>query len=223
MCGRFTLRTPAATILEAMQAQGPDYTDAIQPRYNIAPSQLVPSVALKKGNPTQRGLAFLRWGFTPSWSDGRLRPINAKAEGVATNGMFRTSFAKRRCLVPADGFIEWKTEGRKKHPFHFTLASGELFAFAGLWDTHQEFGPSCCIVTTTPNELVAEVHDRMPVILHATSYAKWLDPNATPEELQALLVPFPADEMEATPISDYVNNAKNEGPDCLRVPNVLFA
>lgn len=223
MCGRFTLHTPAADILHEFELQATERADEIlPPRYNIAPSQGLAAVALKRDG-TGRGFAYLRWGLTPPWSDGRVRPINARNDTVATSGMFRKALAERRCLVPADGFIEWKPEGKKKQPFHFHLASGELFAFAGLFETHKEFGPSCCIITTEPNELVAKVHDRMPVILHKSVYAKWLDPSLTTAELLAMMVPFPAEEMEGHAISDYVNNAKHEGPQCLVRPVTLFA
>lgn len=222
MCGRFTLRTPSEHILRALEVETPNDTAPIVPRYNIAPSQAVAAVALKRDDPNRRGLAFLKWGLVPTWSDGKVRPINARMETVATSGMFKHALAKRRCLVPADGFIEWRAEGKQKIPFHFRLASEGVFAFAGLFETHKEHGPTCCIITTTPNELVQEVHDRMPVILQPHEYAKWLNPTTPTDDLLVLLTPFPADEMEAVQVSEYVNSAKHEGPDCLREPVVLF-
>jgi putative SOS response-associated peptidase YedK len=138
--------------------------------------------------------------------------------GIASKPSFRSAFKKRRCVVPASGFYEWKGAKAPKQPFCIGLAGGQPFAFAGLWEQcllDGEVIDSCTIITTEPNPLLAEVHNRMPVILAPGDYAGWLDPQATPDALQALLRPYPADDMRAVPVSTYVNNVRNQGPQCV--------
>ena len=147
--------------------------------------------------------------------------INARADGVATKPSFRSAFKSRRCLIQADGFYEWKAAGtKKKQPYRFSMKSGEPFAFAGLWEVWRKSDPpleSCALITGEPNAVVAEVHDRMPVILHPEDYARWLDPRETDAEaLQALLVPYPASEMRSVAVSTAVNSPRNDTPECLR-------
>jgi putative SOS response-associated peptidase YedK len=173
---------------------------------------------------------MLQWGLIPSWADDPKivnRMINARAESVATKPAFRNPFKSRRCLIPADGFYEWqKTGGKTKQPYHLGMADGRPFAFAGLWEHWRRGGEaidSCTIITTEPNELAATVHDRMPVILPEDAYDRWLDPKLDdPDELQSLLVPFPAKRMKAWPVSTLVNNPRNETPECVEQATSLF-
>jgi putative SOS response-associated peptidase YedK len=157
----------------------------------------------------------------PHWANGPNegpRPINVRAESIRYK--FGEILREKRCLVPGDGFYEWKTEGKKKRPRWFTMRSGEPYAFAGLWDTWRGDGQkrvTCCLVTTTANELVGEVHDRMPVILPRASYAEWLDPETPEGRLVELLCPYPADEMRAAWANPAVNSPKNDGPECLEL------
>src|SRR5450755_2805418 len=177
MCARFTLFTPGAEIAERfLLADVP----ALAPRYNIAPSQSIPVIGAKAGG-QGRGLAMFKWGFIPHWAqeDAGMKPVNARAETVAGSVMFGESFRKRRCIVPASGFYEWRTVAKKKMPIWFHLKDKSPFGFAGVWDVWQ--GPagkvfSVAILTTTPNELTRTVHDRMPVILKPEDEATWLDP-----------------------------------------------
>ena len=171
---------------------------------------------------------MLRWGLIPSWvGDPALgtKLINARAETVAEKPSFRKPFRERRCLVPADGYYEWKREGRRKQPYHIRLNSERPFAFAGLWDRWKgedgETIESCAILTTTPNERLASIHDRMPVILHPVAYESWLDPGL---QDTARLVPFlasyPADAMIAVPVSRRVNDPRVDDAQCLDAVDV---
>jgi putative SOS response-associated peptidase YedK len=217
MCARFTLAVSGAELAERF---GLLDIPTILPRYNIAPSQLIPVIGSKAGG-QGRGLAMFRWGFIPHWApdDTGMKPVNAKTETVASSVMFSDSFRNRRCLVPADGFYEWRTVAKKKLPIRFRLKDHAPFAFAGLWDVWK--GPkgaafTCVILTTTPNELTATVHDRMPVILARDAEAVWLDPDMhDPERLLPFLKPYPANEMEANPANPAMNKATFEGPECL--------
>lgn len=154
--------------------------------------------------------------------------INARSETAAEKPMFRAAFRRRRCLIPGDGFYEWKRAGKSKEAFHIQLRDGAPLAFAGLWESWQpdESQPkieSCTVLTTEPNDLMCEIHDRMPVILPPAAYEQWLDPDREEvEELQALLHPFPTDAMVAEPVGSYVNNARHEGPQCLERQRSLF-
>jgi putative SOS response-associated peptidase YedK len=168
-----------------------------------------------------RGLAMSKLGFIPHWSqDGSgTKPVNARAETVATTPMFADSFRLRRCIVPADGFYEWRTVNKKKMPVHFRLRTGKAFGFAGVWDVWN--GPtgkvfSCAIITTVPNDVTREVHNRMPVILARQDEDASLDPkNHDPAVLQAMLKPYPANEMEGVRVNAAMNKPSFEGPECL--------
>jgi putative SOS response-associated peptidase YedK len=217
MCGRFTLQTPAYVVADLF---GLGVIPDLAPRYNVAPTQLVPAVGVKRDG-TTRGLVMMQWGLIPHWAHGE-RPrafINAKSETAAELPSFHDPMRTRRCLVPADGFYEWAKEGSKKQPYHFRLAGGRPFAFAALWDRwHGPRGAndSCTILTTTANDLVRPLHDRMPCILTAEDFADWLDPQAVePARVLPLLRPYPAEGMEAVAVNPYVNKAGNEGPECL--------
>lgn len=222
MCGRFTLTVTEAVVLDLFEVQR---LPALEARYNIAPTQQV--LAVRTGDDEQREAVMLRWGLVPHWADDLSignRLINARAETVADKPAFRDAFARHRCLVVADGFIEWKRSNRQKQPYWVQLADGGPFGFAGLWarwrDEAGEWLESCTIITTTPNELVAPIHDRMPVMIPGGRHAEWLDERTPPEELQALLQPFPADLMRATAISSRVNHVANDDPGCLEPSEV---
>lgn len=192
----------------------------LTPRYNIAPTQPILTVGLSS---TGRGAGFMRWGLVPSWADDPKignRLINARGETVASKDAFRDAFRKRRCLIPADGFFEWVVEGKGKQPYLFQKADKTPFGFAGLWERWKpESGPdvlSCCVITTTANGTVSRFHDRMPVIFNGPDdFAAWLDPKATPEQLQQLLRPADDELLAATAVSKAVNNARYDGPDCI--------
>lgn len=214
MCARYTLTTPTDELATVFEVHDPLPVTA---RYNIAPTQLVPVIGLK-ANGYERGLALLRWGFVPSWAkdDNGPKPVNARAETLTTK--FRDVFRRKRCLIPATGFYEWRGKHRKKEACYISLADDSVFAFAGLWDVWMggaEPLMSVCLITTIANELVRPVHDRMPVILPREHYEEWLEP-ATPEpRLLSLLQPYPATAMKMIAVGSAVNSAKNDSPECL--------
>ena len=217
MCGRYTLRTPVEKLAEEF---GFDASSVeVPPNYNVAPTQEVAAVLSEGG---ERRLELLRWGLIPSWADDPgigSRMINARAETAPEKPSFRRAFRERRCLIPADGFYEWKRTNGTKQPYYIRMREGRPFAFAGLWESWKdEGGPeirSCAILTTAPNALAGEIHNRMPVILPAGSYDAWLDPEAEKEELVALLTPYPEAGMEAYPVSRFVNSPSNNDPRCI--------
>jgi putative SOS response-associated peptidase YedK len=182
-------------------------------RYNIAPGQNVYVIA-DFGNGLE--LRSVVWGLIPSWSVDKKGFINARSETLVDRPSFNESFQNRRCLIPADGFFEWKRSGRAKQAFYFQLADETPFAFAGIWDEwgHGEAAiTSCAIITTPANETVSLLHDRMPAILTSESYDVWLDPNATTASLRQLLTPFPASRMKCHPVSSAVNHPENESEE----------
>lgn len=229
MCGRFTLTADPDTLRQVftLGTASAGALAELSPRYNVAPSQPVAvAVADSEGG---RKLAFLKWGLIPSWAkDPKIgsRMINARAETLAEKPSFRTALKKRRCLILADGFYEWKREGKTKTPMYIQLKSGEPFAFAGLWefwrplDSDADAGAaikSCAIITTTPNALMEKIHDRMPVILRPQAYDLWLTPGELPaEKTLPLLKPFAASQMKAITVSTLVNNTANDSPECVR-------
>ncbi|MCL4304042.1 MAG: SOS response-associated peptidase [Anaerolineae bacterium] len=214
MCGRFTLATNTQKLAEAFAEF--EVPADLPPRYNVAPSQPVAVVA----NNGQHKVEFFQWGLIPSWAkDPKIgnQMINARAETLAEKASFKNAYKRRRCLVLADGFYEWKKEGdNTKTPVYIRLASGEPFAFGGLWEmwqTAEDFILSCTIITTSPNELTAQIHNRMPLILPREAYEQWLDPaERTPDQLNGLLKPYPAELMTAYPVSKLVNSPKNDSP-----------
>lgn len=222
MCGRFTLATTTADELRQRFPLGESVE--IRQRFNVAPGDQVVTVGVREGVPTGR---MLRWGLVPPWArDPSIgyRMINARAETVAEKPAFRTSFARRRCLIVADGFYEWQRQGRAKQPFHITRADGRPFAFAGLWtgwrdpaieDEEQAWLRTCTIVTTEANEKIHGIHPRMPVMLEPDEEQIWLDPERPQDELLRLLHPLPVDETSFRAVSRAVNNARYDGPECL--------
>jgi putative SOS response-associated peptidase YedK len=219
MCGRFTLR---AAPTEVQQAFHLDEAPRIEPRFNVAPSQQV--FALRQSEQGKVEPVFLRWGLIPSWAkDPKIAftLINARSETAAEKPSFRSAFKARRCLIPADGFYEWLKEGKAKKPMRFTLRDGRLFAFAGLWERWlSPEGPAiqtCTILTTSANQIVRPLHERMPVILDPTRYLDWLDPATSAAEVQSWMVAWPADDMTMVPANPIVNSPRNEGPECIEM------
>ncbi len=221
MCGRYTLVAPSDLVVDLFKIDEPIELAA---RFNIAPTQEAPVVLVEPEPSPRRRLEQFRWGLVPFWAKDRSlgdRMINARSETVAEKPAYRASFKKRRCLVVADGFYEWQATGGPKQPYFFRLRSGQPFAMAGLWDRWDKAPDenplqTYTILTTGPNEVVAPVHHRMPVILQPSKYESWLDPNNQDRtELNELLVSSPAEEMEALPVSTYVNNPANQGPRCI--------
>lgn len=218
MCGRFTLTVDLKDILD----QFPRFSPPEQhiPRYNIAPSQ--PIMAVPNDGANQ--ITFYRWGLVPSWAkDIKIgyRMINARAETLAEKPSYRAAYKRRRCLILADGFYEWKRNADgSKIPYFVSLASREVFAFAGLWEIW--YSPegdslqSATIITTTPNDLLAPIHNRMPVILPREAHDDWLDPaERDAASLQGWLKPYPAEAMSAYAVSTLVNSPSNDLPDCV--------
>jgi len=218
MCGRFTLTTPGEALAEAF---GLDEPPDVPPRYNIAPTQPVAAVRrIPAGAP--RSVSLLRWGLVPAWSrEPRSRNplINARAETLVEKPAFREAFERRRCLIPADGFYEWRHAGGEREAFLVRRADNRPFAFAGLWELPTERDPgvlgTCTIITTEPNEALREIHDRMPVILDPDDWNRWLDPDLRRVSvLRPLLRPCPAEMLTLTRVGPAVNNAANETPAC---------
>ncbi len=218
MCGRFVY----AAQCDENQLAFPQivFPNEIPLRYNIAPGQDITAIA----NTAEPRADAFKWGLIPSWAkDHKIgnRLINARGETLAEKPSFRTAFKRRRCLIPATGFYEWQRnpDDRTKTPMHIALKSGTPFAFAGLWESwHSPEGQhiqSCTIITTEPNDLMAPIHNRMPVILPADAYNLWLDP-AERTDLQDLLAPYSSQEMIAHPVSTLVNNPINDSSDCLK-------
>ena len=211
MCGRYELHThPAALAL----AFGLDFPPAIRPRYNIAPTQDIPVIRLARSG--ARELAQMRWGLVPRWAKDPsigARMINARAETVAEKPSFRIAFQRHRCLIPADGFYEWKPGPAGKQPIRVGMKDERPFAFAGLTERWLSPGgevlDSCTIVTTTANALLATMHDRMPVIVAPSDYARWLDV-ASDADVTDLLAPYPADAMTWYPVSTRVNSVRHD-------------
>jgi putative SOS response-associated peptidase YedK len=193
----------------------------LEPRYNIAPTQSVESI-VRNGNELRLGP--MSWGFRLSAAAKGPSPINARSETVATSPLFREAFQRRRCLVVADGFYEWRAGGARKRPYFIRLRSGRPFGLAGIWAGHRsEAGAkvaTCAILTCRPNDLVAEIHNRMPVIVPPENREQWLNQRTSLVEIAGLLTPLPAQEMEAYEVSPLVNSARHDGPECMRPVDV---
>jgi putative SOS response-associated peptidase YedK len=221
MCGRYRL-SRRKQLIEEYFGSAP-WDDDWNPRYNIAPTQPVPAIRQHPKEPV-RQISLMKWGLIPNWArDASIASstINAKSETAATKPAFRDPLKYRRCLIPADGFYEWKKTGGSKQPFCFEVKDGELFAFAGLWDgwknTEGQWIKTCSILTTMPNAVTATVHDRMPVILHPDTFDLWLDPGMTDVQVVSeLLKPFDARLMCCYPVSTRINHVANDDEECSR-------
>jgi len=219
MCGRYRLTAKERYLRDHF---GLDEDPAWTPRWNIAPTQLVPII--RQGTTgTRRSFDFVRWGLIPSWAKDRsisTKTINAMSETAADKPAFRDALRFRRCLIPADGFYEWRASGsRQKQPFNIGMADDSTFALAGLWerwlDSHGSAVETCTILPTKPNALVADVHNRMPAILYACDYDLWLGPRTKDPALVArCLRPFDANLMKKYPVSTRVNRPENDDPEC---------
>ena len=217
MCGRYSLSKSKIELEERFQAE---MLVDFKQRFNIAPTQLVPVIT----SDSPKGFSFFYWGITPDFGQNKpvaQKLINARSETITEKISFKGSFQRRRCLIPADGFFEWKKLGKKtKIPYRFTLREDEIFSFAGIWEEYEtvsgESQHTFLILTTTPNEVVEEVHDRMPVILKRDQEKKWLDKYSSEEELAKMLLPFPAELMQSYTVSPLVNSVQNDSPGILR-------
>ncbi len=218
MCGRYTLTDPDPRRIRARFGLDESVELQEEARYNIAPTD--PVLAIRRADTGAREAGRLRWGLVPGrWAERRSGPplINARAETLRSQPAFGESFRARRCLIPADGFYEWRRDERGKTPVWVSRADGDLFAFAGIWsalpmrDGSGELH-SCAIVTCEPNELIRPVHDRMPVILREDGEAPWLDPASSEAELLSLLVPAPSGLLVLRDVGDAVNDVRDDGP-----------
>lgn len=219
MCGRFAFFSPHEAIAQLF---GLSDAPEVEPRYNIAPTQFI--AAVRRDEAARRRLSMLYWGLVPSWAKEKsigARMINARAETLREKPSFRSAFKRRRCLILADGYYEWQARPAGKQPHFIRMKSHQAFAMAGLWESWREGAASeplesCTIVTTGPNENIARVHDRMPVIVPAAQYDFWLDrKNEDVDALSKLLVAYPGGEMEALEVSRRVNNARNDDPSVI--------
>jgi putative SOS response-associated peptidase YedK len=218
MCGRYRLSRRKQVVEEYFDSAG---EDDWAPRYNVAPTQPVPIIRQHPTEP-RRELSLVRWGLIPSWAkdaSGAARMINARSETAATTSAFRDALTNRRCLIPADGFYEWKKSGKLKQPYCFEVNDGKVFAFAGLWDRWKDpsgqWIKTCSILTTTPNAVTSAVHDRMPVILHPDCYDLWLDPGLHDVRVVSeMLKPYDAQVMRCYPVSSRVNRVANDDEGC---------
>jgi putative SOS response-associated peptidase YedK len=220
MCGRYTLtNADPARIRARFGIEESAKLEENESRYNIAPTD--PVLAIRRGGSGVRQPGRLRWGLVPGrWAERRSGPplINARAESLTRQPAFTESFRERRCLIPADGFYEWRKEEGGKTPIWLSRPDGDLFAFAGIWaalpsrDKSAEPLHSCAIVTCEPNGLIKPIHDRMPVVLQPDVEATWLDPELDEEELLALLAPAPEDALVAREVGDFVNDVRDNGP-----------
>jgi putative SOS response-associated peptidase YedK len=217
MCGRYTLAAPADLLADLFGVPAPE--EPPPPRFNVAPTQTMPVVP----NLEPRRLVAMRWGLVPRWAkDASIgnRLINARSETAAEKPSFRDALRKRRCLVPADGFYEWSGEGKERFPLLVRRRDGTPLGMAGLWESwtspEGEILDTFTLLTTSPNELMVRFHDRMPVILGPESWDRWLAPTAVAsEEVLPLLVPCPADWLEAVPVSRAVNSPRTDSSVCI--------
>ena len=230
MCGRYSVGVTPEELEEIFEA--PVSPGITLPRWNVAPTQQAPVVAVSSARPGERRIVPLRWGLVPHWAtdpSAGARHINARAETVETSPAFRDAFARRRVLVPADGFYEWSRSGGRKQPWWIHHARGGLLAFAGVRETWRPKAPAgdaaegaapeplrtFAILTTAPNATVAPLHDRMPVVLEPRDWAAWLDPATPLERVRALLRPAPEGLLEARAVSPLVNRVENDDPRCV--------
>ena len=234
MCGRYKLSRRKQIIEEYFETA--EWQDDWSPRYNIAPTQPVPVIRQHPKEPI-RQLALMKWGLIPNWArDASIASgtINAKSETAATKPAFRNPLKYRRCLILADGFYEWKRTATSKQPYCFEVSKGDLFAFAGLWDSWKDANGNwirtCTILTTTPNAVTAAVHDRMPVILDPDGHDLWLDPGMNNAfEVSHLLKPYDAKLMRCYPVSTRINSVGNDDAACsapvelAQIQNRLFS
>ena len=224
MCGRLTLKTPPdqwGQLLLPLLGIGVVKSNWM-PRYNVAPTQNIVAIAVDCES-AERFTDYFRWGLVPSWAEDLSignRMINARAETIGEKRSFTGPLKNRRCVVIADGYYEWKTEGKLKQPFWIHPTDGGVFAMAGLWETNRRATGqpvrSCTIITTSANEKLAEVHDRMPVVLVEEALQRWLSPNFSADDAPSLLKSAPKEYFDTRAVDRRVNNARIDDEDCLR-------
>ncbi|MGI6454284.1 MAG: SOS response-associated peptidase [bacterium] len=220
MCGRFSLITPVEILKNIFRL---NRTIDIQPRYNIAPTQSVPVIRIHQKT-GERELVELRWGLVPHWAKDLSignKMINAKAETLFEKPSYKKAAQKRRCLIPADGFYEWRKEKKQKIPYYFFNKSQQPLALGGIWERwtspEGEVVETFSIITTEANSLMQPIHNRMPLILTADEYDHWLDPTIEqPEEIQRCLQSYPTEQMEHYSVSSWVSNVMHEGAKCIQ-------
>jgi len=219
MCGRYEVHTPVEQIARQFDAALTEDAALLAPRYNVAPSLKVPAVRVHND---RRELTAFTWGLVPSWSKDlyATKPINARAETIFDRPMFRTAIRRRRCLLPADGFYEWQQRPGGKQPWRIGMVDDSLFAFGGIWEYWAKEGQSpvlsCAIIVTDANQLMAKIHDRMPVIVAPEDYSRWIDLELQdPVDIGKMLAPYPG-EMRAYPVSTRVNSVKNDDPTLIQ-------
>jgi putative SOS response-associated peptidase YedK len=219
MCGRFTLKRPERVKFYNIESS---VFDGVVPRYNIAPSQDILTVVERD---SQREATSMQWGLVPYWSKDAKGIINARVETIEDKPSFKDSFQRRRCLIVADGFYEWERIGKISQPYYFQMRDEEPFVFAGIWDRWRDNNrsiTSCAIITTTANELMSDIHTRMPVILPRESFDLWLSSDSRASDLKDLLLPYPADLMTRHAVGYEVNDTKVDDARLLRPvePNI---
>jgi putative SOS response-associated peptidase YedK len=219
MCGRFSQQRPASELAEIFAAD--PLGDELEPRFNVAPTDEAHVVVQRED---RRAITAFRWGLIPHWADGPKvgsRMFNARAETLGSSAAFRDAFRRKRCLVPVDGFYEWRRDGSRRQPFSIARADGRPLALAGLWAGWRDPAAdrvvrTFTIVTTRPNGQMSGLHDRMPVVVPDDAWGIWLDPALEdPAELQALFEPTDDIELRIWPVSDLVNNVRNDGPELI--------
>ena len=216
MCGRYAFFSPTEAVAELFDLDDPP---AVEFSFNVAPTDYVPAVRTVSGS---RQLGMLRWGLIPFWAKAKdvgVKMINARAESVSNKPAYRRAFQQRRCLLPANGFFEWQKQGKQKQPYFIHFEAERVFAFAGIWESwgkEEDKIESVSIITTEPNSLVAPIHNRMPVILGKSQFAKWLgEEPAESEELLNMLQPCKTDAMRTRAVGKAVGNPRNKGEDCI--------
>jgi putative SOS response-associated peptidase YedK len=216
MCSRFALKSQPKVVTKLFKIEE---TLDWKPRYNIAPSQKVPAVTrtLEKKN---REMKLLQWGFLAFWMQGGRLLINIQSENINSKPILQESFEKWRCLIPVDGFFEWRHEARETSPYYIRMKNDQPFALAGLWapqNVNGQMVDSCAILTTVPNETVRVIHERMPVIVDPSDFNLWLDTEDVRdfEKIERLFRPFPAEGMEAYEVSSWVNDTQNDDARCI--------
>lgn len=219
MCTRFALKSPPKAIAQMFKLE-----ESFQwkPRYNVAPSQMIPGVIRPLEN-KKREFKMLRWGFVATWTQGGRLILNVQSEEINEKPLFTESFEKWRCLIPVDGFYEWRHEAKETRPYYIRMKDDKPFALAGLWapqTMNEETIEACSILTTTPNETVRVVHDRMPVIVDEKDYDLWLDSDIRDfKTLQKIFKPYSAEKMVGYQVSAWVNKTINDDPKCIEPSN----
>jgi len=219
MCSRFVLKSPPKDIANLFKLEkSVDW----KPRYNVAPSQLIPAIVHPLED-KKRDIRLLQWGFMASWTQGGRLLINVQSENIDEKPILQESFEKWRCLIPVDGFYEWRHQAKETHPYYFQMKDKKPFALAGLWATQKVEDKNvevCAILTTTPNEAVRVVHDRMPVILEPRDFDLWLDSDVRDfRKIRNLFHPYEGDQLEGFQVGAWVNNVMHDDPKCIEPSN----